>query len=249
MGDNEPSDFNADRAELFEALGHPTRIKILEALNEGSLGFSEIKRKVGLDSNGLLSFHLGKLDDLVRLTQDGSYAITDQGREALRVVSTASSRGERSYSSGAILQSYPGADDSDIIVARRRREKIALTILVVVIVVGAIALYYSSTAYTQVYVDFTVAGNRVYLGIRNDAPTAVTALVISVNGSALVNESSTTINPRGGQWAYATLPKGLVISQGTAFNVTVMVGYPDGTRLVKSTMLIGLTSTTFLFSE
>lgn len=143
MGANEPSDFSKDSAELFEALGHPTRIKILQVLYEGSAGFSEIKRKAGIESNGLLSFHLGKLDGLVRLTQDGSYAITDEGREALRVVSTTSLRGERGGKSGAIVQDYPGAVDSGVIVDRRRREKIALTILVVVLVVGAIALYYS----------------------------------------------------------------------------------------------------------
>jgi DNA-binding transcriptional ArsR family regulator len=81
-------DFNASRAELFEALGHPTRIKIIQALRERPLGFSELKKEAGVDSNGLLAFHLGKLGHLVKTDKDGSHALTDEGREALRIVGT-----------------------------------------------------------------------------------------------------------------------------------------------------------------
>src|SRR5271165_657693 len=78
--------FNSSRAEVFEALGHPTRIKLLQVLSERPLPFSELKHAAGLDSNGLLAFHLGKLSGLVRLNQEGSYSLTDEGREALRIV-------------------------------------------------------------------------------------------------------------------------------------------------------------------
>ncbi|MGA1976067.1 MAG: winged helix-turn-helix domain-containing protein [Conexivisphaerales archaeon] len=44
------SDFDKSRAELFEALGHPIRIKILHALQDGPLGFADLKRKVGIES-------------------------------------------------------------------------------------------------------------------------------------------------------------------------------------------------------
>jgi DNA-binding transcriptional ArsR family regulator len=82
------SDFDASRAELFEALGHPLRIKILHALQEGPLGFADLRRRVGIDSGGHLQFHLGKLDGLVMTTPDGLYCLSDDGREALRIVST-----------------------------------------------------------------------------------------------------------------------------------------------------------------
>jgi DNA-binding transcriptional ArsR family regulator len=36
-GSDEP-EFNAGRAELFEALGHPIRIRILQALEERPMG-------------------------------------------------------------------------------------------------------------------------------------------------------------------------------------------------------------------
>jgi DNA-binding transcriptional ArsR family regulator len=78
--------FNRDRAELFEALGHPTRIRIVEALSESPLGFAALKRKMEIDSNGLLAFHLGKLGGLVKTSANGDYMLTDDGREALRIM-------------------------------------------------------------------------------------------------------------------------------------------------------------------
>jgi hypothetical protein len=70
--------FNSSRAEVFEALGHPVRIKILESLKEGPLGFAELKRRAGLESSGTLQFHLAKLGDLVRAQPDGNYSLTDE---------------------------------------------------------------------------------------------------------------------------------------------------------------------------
>ncbi|MGA2574099.1 MAG: winged helix-turn-helix domain-containing protein [Candidatus Methanomethylicaceae archaeon] len=79
--------FNKARAELFDALGHPTRIKILQALEESPLSFTELRKKANIDSNGLLSFHLGKLGDLIKTVDGGNYALTADGKEALRIVS------------------------------------------------------------------------------------------------------------------------------------------------------------------
>jgi DNA-binding transcriptional ArsR family regulator len=92
---SDAASFDRMRAELFDALGHPVRIRILHALEDGPLGFSDLRRKVGLESGGHLQFHLGKLDGLVKTTADNTYMLTDDGREALRIVSTqtASSRG------------------------------------------------------------------------------------------------------------------------------------------------------------
>jgi DNA-binding transcriptional ArsR family regulator len=87
MGGNQEDVFNKDRAELFEALGHPTRIKILQTLEKSPLSFTELKRKANIDSNGLLSFHIGKLGDLIKTVDGGNYALTSDGKEALRIVS------------------------------------------------------------------------------------------------------------------------------------------------------------------
>ena len=85
MRDREEQDFDANSAEVFEALGHPNRIRILKALSAEPLGFSQLKREVGMESSGLLSFHLQKLGRFVKSDTEGNYALTDEGKEALRV--------------------------------------------------------------------------------------------------------------------------------------------------------------------
>jgi DNA-binding transcriptional ArsR family regulator len=105
-GENEEG-FNKARAELFDALGHPTRIKILQTLEKSPLSFTELRKKANIDSNGLLSFHLGKLGDLIKTVDGGNYALTNDGKEALRIVSLiAAKEGRKSrfdYPNAAIV--------------------------------------------------------------------------------------------------------------------------------------------------
>ena len=74
------------QAEIFEAISHPTRIRILRILNAGASGFSELKRKLGITSSGNLSHHLNKLVTLIKTDKQGQYMISDHGREALLAV-------------------------------------------------------------------------------------------------------------------------------------------------------------------
>jgi|GEM_PF-1441954 len=85
--------FSKDRAELFEALGHPTRIRIVQILADAPLGFADLKKALGIERSGLLQFHLGKLQNLVKDTPEGSYALTDEGREAARISTTGEAGG------------------------------------------------------------------------------------------------------------------------------------------------------------
>ncbi len=85
-GENGKDEFCKDRVELFEALGHPTRIKILQRLANSPMGFSDLKKVFDIESSGLLQFHLGKLQGLVKTTQEGTYTLTDEGKEALRSI-------------------------------------------------------------------------------------------------------------------------------------------------------------------
>jgi len=94
MTENSDDSFNSSKAEVFEALGHPTRIRILRELAAKPLTYSELKRAAGMESNGLLTFHLGKMRDLVRLNPEGSYALTDEGREALQIVEASRNQSE-----------------------------------------------------------------------------------------------------------------------------------------------------------
>ena len=71
MTENSDDSFSSSKAEVFEALGHPTRIRILQELASRPLAYSELKRAAGMESNGLLTFHLGKMRDLVRLNTEG----------------------------------------------------------------------------------------------------------------------------------------------------------------------------------
>ena len=131
LADKQDDSFNASKAEVFEALGHPTRIRLLQTLSERPLPFSELKRAAGLDSNGLLSFHLGKLSGLVRLNPEGAYALTDEGREALRIV-------EASRTSTA------GGKPSRPALPMPQRKAILAGFVLILVALGSVAVYQQS---------------------------------------------------------------------------------------------------------
>lgn len=72
-----------DSAELFEAISHPVRIKILKILQKQPASFASLKRQLDIDSSGNLDYHLKKLAELVAVREDGLYGLTDAGKEAL----------------------------------------------------------------------------------------------------------------------------------------------------------------------
>jgi DNA-binding HxlR family transcriptional regulator len=122
-------EFDVSRAELFEALGHHTRIGILQALEERPMTFSELKRKTGIESSGLLSFHLGKLTHLVTPNQDGAYALTEQGKEAVRMIGITRSGGSEERT---VKVRNPG---------RSRYLVVIGVLLALVIALGSVAIY------------------------------------------------------------------------------------------------------------
>ncbi len=74
-----------DSAELFDAIAHPMRIKILKILEKEPATFASLKRQLNLESSGNLDHHLKKLGQLVT-TQNGSYTLTEAGKQALTSV-------------------------------------------------------------------------------------------------------------------------------------------------------------------
>jgi len=87
--DGSSDDFDTKKAEVFEALSHPIRIKILMALEARPLSFSQLKQVTQMSSSGQMTFHLSKLADLIRTTEDGTYTLSAEGIEAVHfVVST-----------------------------------------------------------------------------------------------------------------------------------------------------------------
>ncbi len=76
-------DQDRQRAEVFDALSHPTRIMILKALSDEAVGFADLKKKLGIESSGHLQHHLNKLNYLVKTDEYGKYTLSDQGKDAL----------------------------------------------------------------------------------------------------------------------------------------------------------------------
>ena len=74
--------------EIFEVIAHPLRIKILKLLAERPMGFSELKKELGIKSSGKLDFHLKKLEGLITLNSDGKYTLTKEGYAALQAITT-----------------------------------------------------------------------------------------------------------------------------------------------------------------
>jgi DNA-binding transcriptional ArsR family regulator len=77
-----------DSAELFEAISHPTRIKILKILEKQPASFAFLKRQLNIESSGNLDYHLKKLTQLIAVREDGLYGLTDAGKEALLSIET-----------------------------------------------------------------------------------------------------------------------------------------------------------------
>ena len=88
MEDEKQVEHDRQRAEVFDALGHPTRIQILKVLSEGSLGFAELKQKTAIESSGHLQHHLNKLKGLIKTDDYGKYCLSDEGKDALLTVQT-----------------------------------------------------------------------------------------------------------------------------------------------------------------
>jgi DNA-binding HxlR family transcriptional regulator len=125
------SHFDSSRAELFEALGHPTRVKILRALETKPMGFAELKREVGIESSGHLQFHLGKLAGLVTTNAEGSYTLTDEGKEAIRVLKSARFHNEDMPPRGEVVS----------LRQMNWAKPLLAGLLIAVIALGAVAVY------------------------------------------------------------------------------------------------------------
>jgi DNA-binding HxlR family transcriptional regulator len=122
-------EFNVARAELFDAMGHPNRIRIIKALAEKPQGFSELKKAVDMESSGLLAFHLGKLTHLVGTDQAGMYSLTDEGREALHIIQSTTDELKQ--------------DNSGRVSTRRvdRRSVILAAVVIGTLILAAVAVY------------------------------------------------------------------------------------------------------------
>jgi DNA-binding transcriptional ArsR family regulator len=83
-----------ERYRIFEAISHPTRVKILKLAAEKQLAFSALKRELGLGSSGQLQHHLQKLSGFVAIEKEsGCYGLTRTGRLALEIYNSSEKSG------------------------------------------------------------------------------------------------------------------------------------------------------------
>lgn len=131
--------FSADKAELFEALGHQTRMKILRLLADSPRSFSELKNALDIESSGQLQFHLGKMKGLVRTNDEGDYALTDDGKEALRITTVEPAMTEE----------------------RLRRLRKRLRVFSMVVLALAVACIATHCAYIHGYSEYAAAAKSI----------------------------------------------------------------------------------------
>jgi DNA-binding HxlR family transcriptional regulator len=224
----ESKDFNADKAELYETLGHPTRILILQVLSERAMTFSELKRKASIESSGNLAFHINKLGNLVRTNSDGNYALTDEGREALRVIEAT----ERVVSSSVVASSSNMTGTAAPEVSKRVRRNMPLikTTLVIVLLLLGICL--------------------VVVGLELSSETSL------VSSNPTETSVTVAIQPYGEHWWWGTTLRGTVhiiytlVTTGnyaeTALKVDILRDTSGTFELVNETVLQGSYSNAYL---
>ena len=223
MADNQDDSFNASKAEVFEALGHPTRIRLLQTLSEKPLPFSELKRAAGLESNGLLTFHLGKLSGLVRLNPEGAYALTDEGREALRIVEASKNQSQERPFQGPSIH------------VPHLKTVLAVFVVVLVILASASAMEYNQIQGLDSRIQTTQSATTGTTIVTTGIPTTVTTIIttavtttIAATSPPLVEEAAATCtkypgNPvlagTPGSWDQAGVLDQVVMFNGTGFNM------------------------------
>ena len=81
-------DESLNSGEIFEAISHPQRVKILKVLARSPLGFSELKRAIKVKSSGALDFHLKKMESLLVRDRRGRYTLNTRGYAAVEAINT-----------------------------------------------------------------------------------------------------------------------------------------------------------------
>jgi DNA-binding transcriptional ArsR family regulator len=85
MSSESQASSNDPKYVVFQALSHPTRVRILALIEQKELAFSSLKNELGIESNGQLQHHLQKLSTLIKEKENGSYGLTDLGIRALEI--------------------------------------------------------------------------------------------------------------------------------------------------------------------
>jgi DNA-binding HxlR family transcriptional regulator len=233
MGKEDPSEgFDSDSTELFESLGHPLRITILDSLRNGGLSFSELKRRTQIKSSGHLIFHLSKLDGLVEATPGGNYELTPKGREALILADRIRQRGNRFGVGGS-----GKALDRRVLAAL-----IVLAILSIPTIWAGLAslIPVRQPSYVLVSLDVMLSPNlTVGFSMNNSAPIAVTAVWIGANGTDLFSFPDMYVAPGVRTELNGQPLRGIELKYGMTYNISATVRMEDG-RVLSDWRLVSL---------
>lgn len=193
-------------AQVFDALGHPTRLRILRLLSDGPLSFAELKKKTNIDSSGHLQHHLTKLNGLIKTDQYGSYGLSDAGNDALFTIQTvenASKRRNRRFAS------HDGKS--------RTLLTIAIAALALCLIVSVLYLSNASFTLTQ-YATQTQTNTNQYVNMTNQY---VNETLLAEKNRYLMDIMIGSLNDEGHESTSVSEP--IEIAPGQKFNYTLMV--------------------------
>ncbi len=209
MAENDAAE-DRRRAEVFDALSHPTRILILKALNEGPMGFADIKKKLGIESSGHLQHHLSKLGALVKTDEYGKYGLSDAGKDALLSVET--------------VEKVTGAEPKEKHVRFNHgvflKSAVIALILLLVATSALAAFEYSQTASLQNSLD---ERNNLISQLKYEQTNVPTTVSITETPSAYIN-----VQP---VYVQVEINPGPPTASDRFTNFTFTVKLPDGTTV------------------
>lgn len=128
-----------ERYRIFDALSHPTRVKILKLVEEKALAFSALKHELGLESSGQLQHHLQKLSGFITIERDtGCYGLTETGRRALEIYGLSEKSG-RSLAAVCCLPTRLDAQKTVRVGGRGRALRLSLVGLLLALTAALVA--------------------------------------------------------------------------------------------------------------
>ncbi|MGQ4832402.1 MAG: winged helix-turn-helix domain-containing protein [Candidatus Asgardarchaeia archaeon] len=216
-----------DSSDIFDALRHHTRVKILKILSIEPLSFSEIKRKIGIESSGHLQHHLNKLSGLVSVDEQGKYCLTELGKQALGMI--------RAIEHSSETNSNVEDKYSNITTSRLSVASIALLALFVILQINSIKNQYFIYL-TLASLVFLCIGTFINIKMHLKYPKKKKLIIMLLTAYIIV--SSTVILtlsgiPRGGYYydTYA-VPQNGVITLEKKVNVLGTTEYSGEIRQV-----------------
>ncbi|MFX0013709.1 MAG: hypothetical protein ACFFB2_11250 [Promethearchaeota archaeon] len=75
-------------AKIVQLINHPIRIKILQILFVEPLSYSDMLKRLKLESTGKFSFHLDKLSPLIHKAENGDYYLSEAGARIYSLLET-----------------------------------------------------------------------------------------------------------------------------------------------------------------